>query len=198
MHRATARPGLVVVTSSLNLVASNEEAIQILTFPVLPGKVHRSDPQLKKKIRSFLGNGSGGNGSGGNSSGGNGSGENGSGFVHEFLSGKRSYLCRCFPVNTAVNHNGSSPTHVLVFERRTTNSIVMSEVYDRFGVTPREQQAIQLLLQGLTSKEIASHMNISPNTVKSFIRLVMVKLGVSTRSGIVGKVLGRVPSDLYA
>jgi DNA-binding CsgD family transcriptional regulator len=85
-----------------------------------------------------------------------------------------------------------------VFERRTTNSIVMSEVYDRFGVTPREQQAIQLLLQGLTSKEIASHMNISPNTVKSFIRLVMVKLGVSTRSGIVGKVLGRVPSDLYA
>ena len=193
MHRATARPGLVVVTASLNLVASNEEAIQILTFPVLPGKVHRSDPQLKKKIRSFLGNGSGGNGSGGN-----GSGENGSGFVHEFLSGKRSYLCRCFPVNTAVNHNGSSPTHVLVFERRTTNSIVMSEVYDRFGVTPREQQAIQLLLQGLTSKEIASHMNISPNTVKSFIRLVMVKLGVSTRSGIVGKVLGRVPSDLYA
>ena len=190
MHRATARPGLVVVTSSLNLVASNEEAIQILTFPVLPGKVHRSDPQVKKKIRSFLGNGSGEIG--------NGSGENGSGVVHEFLSGKRSYLCRCFPVNTVVNHNGSSPSHVLVFERRTTNSIVMSEVYDRFGVTPREQQAIQLLLQGLTSKEIASHMNISPNTVKSFIRLVMVKLGVSTRSGIVGKVLGRVPSDLYA
>ena len=183
MHKATARPGLVVVTASLNLVASNEEAIQILTFPVLPGKVHRSDPQLKKKIRPFLGDGSG---------------ANGSGFVHEFLSGKRSYLCRCFPVNTTVNQNGSSPSHVLVFERRTTNSIVMSEVYDRFGVTPREQQAIQLLLQGLTSKEIASHMNISPNTVKSFIRLVMVKLGVSTRSGIVGKVLGRVPSDLYA
>jgi DNA-binding CsgD family transcriptional regulator len=172
-----------VVTASLSLVASNEEAIQILTFPVLPGKVHRSDPQLKKKIRAFLGNGSGGNGSA---------------LVHEFVSGKRSYLCRCFPVNTIVNHNPSSPAHVLVFERRTNNSIVMSEVYDRFGVTPREQQAIQLLLQGLTSKEIASHMNISPNTVKSFIRLVMVKLGVSTRSGIVGKVLGRVPSDLYA
>jgi len=71
-------------------------------------------------------------------------------------------------------------------------------VYDRFGLTPREQEAIQFLLQGLTSKEIAGHMKISPNTVKSFLRLVMVKLGVSTRSGIVGKILGKTPTDLSA
>jgi DNA-binding CsgD family transcriptional regulator len=31
-------------------------------------------------------------------------------------------------------------------------------------------------------------MNISPNTVKAFFRLVMTKMSVSTRSGIVGKV----------
>jgi DNA-binding CsgD family transcriptional regulator len=30
-------------------------------------------------------------------------------------------------------------------------------------------------------------MGISPNTVKAFLRLVMVKMGVSTRSGIVGR-----------
>jgi len=30
-------------------------------------------------------------------------------------------------------------------------------------------------------------MNISANTVKAFIRLVMAKMDVSTRSGIVGK-----------
>jgi DNA-binding CsgD family transcriptional regulator len=46
------------------------------------------------------------------------------------------------------------------------------------------------LLQGLTSKEIAQRMGISPNTVKAFLRLVMVKMGVSTRSGIVGKIVG--------
>jgi DNA-binding CsgD family transcriptional regulator len=46
------------------------------------------------------------------------------------------------------------------------------------------------LLQGLTSKEIAARMSISPNTVKAFLRLVMVKMGVSTRSGIVGRVVG--------
>jgi DNA-binding CsgD family transcriptional regulator len=33
-------------------------------------------------------------------------------------------------------------------------------------------------------------MKISPNTVKAFLRIVMVKMGVSTRSGILGKVIG--------
>jgi hypothetical protein len=33
-------------------------------------------------------------------------------------------------------------------------------------------------------------MNISPNTVKAFVHLVMVKMGVSTRSGIIGKMVG--------
>jgi DNA-binding CsgD family transcriptional regulator len=40
---------------------------------------------------------------------------------------------------------------------------------------------------GLTSKEVATRMNISPNTVTAFLRLIMVKMGVTTRSGIVGK-----------
>jgi len=49
---------------------------------------------------------------------------------------------------------------------------------------------VEYLLQGLTSKEIAARMNISPNTVKAFLRLVMVKMKVSTRSGIAGKITG--------
>jgi DNA-binding CsgD family transcriptional regulator len=43
----------------------------------------------------------------------------------------------------------------------------------------------------LTSKEIATRLEISPNTVKAFVRLVMVKMGVTTRSGIVGKLLSQ-------
>jgi DNA-binding CsgD family transcriptional regulator len=61
---------------------------------------------------------------------------------------------------------------------------------EQFALTERERETVELLLQGLTSKEIAIRMNISPNTVKAFLRLVMVKMGVSTRSGIVGRVVG--------
>jgi DNA-binding CsgD family transcriptional regulator len=42
-------------------------------------------------------------------------------------------------------------------------------------------------MQGLTNKEIGQRMNISPNTVKAFLKLIMMKMGVSTRSGIIGK-----------
>jgi hypothetical protein len=42
---------------------------------------------------------------------------------------------------------------------------------------------------GLTTKEIAARIRISPNTVKSFLRSIMLKMGVTTRSGIVGKAI---------
>jgi hypothetical protein len=32
-------------------------------------------------------------------------------------------------------------------------------------------------------------MAISPNTVKAFLRLIMIKMGVPTRAGIVGRLL---------
>ena len=70
---------------------------------------------------------------------------------------------------------------------------MIAEVSERFGLTSREQETVQFLLEGLTSKEIAQRMKISPNTVKAFIRLVMVKMGVSTRSGIIGKIVGLRP-----
>jgi DNA-binding CsgD family transcriptional regulator len=59
-----------------------------------------------------------------------------------------------------------------------------------FDFTPREKETVELLMQGLTSKEIAERLKISPNTVKAFVRLVMVKMGVTTRSAVVGKLFG--------
>lgn len=170
----SSKPGLVVVDAALNLVASNTEAIQILTFPTRPDKIRQLDSVVTERIRTRLldkhaiGD---------------------SGFVREFRSGNRTYVCRSFPLTVNVK-SAAQPALVLVFERRPSSAIAMSEVSSQFGLTPREQETIQLLLQGLTSKEIAERMKISPNTVKAFLRLVMVKMGVSTRSGIIGKIVG--------
>jgi len=59
----------------------------------------------------------------------------------------------------------------------------------RFNLSPRECETVQHLTYGLTNKEIAQRMNISPNTVKQFLRLIMSKMSVTTRSGILGKLL---------
>ncbi|MGA8503651.1 MAG: helix-turn-helix transcriptional regulator [Candidatus Sulfotelmatobacter sp.] len=76
-----------------------------------------------------------------------------------------------------------------MIERKSHESTTIAEISERFGLTARERETVQFLREGFTSKEIAQRMNISPNTVKAFIRLVMVKMGASTRSGIVGMIV---------
>ncbi len=60
--------------------------------------------------------------------------------------------------------------------------ISVSPVSERFNLTPRERDALEYLLQGLSNKEIANRMNVSPNTVKAFLRLIMLKMEVSSRA----------------
>ena len=52
-----------------------------------------------------------------------------------------------------------------------------------------------LLAKGLLDKEIADQMSISPNTVKSFLKLVMAKVGASNRTGIIAQILEGTPSE---
>jgi DNA-binding CsgD family transcriptional regulator len=174
LHAQVTRPGLVVMDAALKLLATNPEAVQILTYPGRPEKIRHLSNLLNQKIKSeiidhrapeILG------------------------AAIEFRSGRRTYVCRSFSLNPERSAT-AVPSMLLVMERRPQGQIPMSEVFDRFGLTRREQETIKLLLQGLTSKEIATRMSISPNTVKAFLRLVMVKMGVSTRSGIIGKIVG--------
>ena len=66
----------------------------------------------------------------------------------------------------------------------------LRDLAERFQLTDREREAVEHLAEGLTSKEIALRMKVSPNTVKTFLHLVMIKMGVTTRSGVIGKMIG--------
>jgi DNA-binding CsgD family transcriptional regulator len=57
------------------------------------------------------------------------------------------------------------------------------------NLTPREEEVLTGISQGLTSKELATRLKISPNTVKAFLRSLMIKLNVTTRAGMVGRIL---------
>lgn len=105
-----------------------------------------------------------------------------------FRSGNRRYSCRAFRLDC--NDRGKSHFWIaLLLERFSSGTAAVTELSKQFDLTARERETVELLVQGLTSKEIATRMNISPNTVKAFLRLVMVKMDVSTRSGIVGRVV---------
>jgi DNA-binding CsgD family transcriptional regulator len=177
VHTAPTPPGLIVVDTSLGVVAYNGEALQILAFPEQPEKIRHLETWLTGKIRSELVGK-----------------QSPPKFVDGFRSSKRMYLCRSFSLDLkSRNGNGGGPSGgllVVMLERRSNDTAKITEISERFGLTAREQETVQYLLQGLTSKEIAQRMKISPNTVKAFLRLVMVKMDVSTRSGIIGRIVG--------
>jgi len=103
-------------------------------------------------------------------------------------SGRRQYGCNIF-VSDEFSPKSAIVSIVLV--RRSRRNEDLRRSCEQHRLTPRESEAVLLLTKGLTTKQIAQEMNISANTVKNFIHLIMVKLGVTTRSGIVGKISSR-------
>jgi DNA-binding CsgD family transcriptional regulator len=165
--------GFLLMDSSLNPISFNAEAIQILGYPDKMAKLRRTEVFLAEKIRSTLLSGR----PLGNVP-----------FVTEFRSGRRHYFCRAFLVDAHAN-DPCHPCIAVLLERGPSGLIPLSQVSQQFNLTQREGEALAYLLQGLSSKEIANRMNVSPNTVKAFLRLIMIKTGVSSRSAIVGKIM---------
>jgi DNA-binding CsgD family transcriptional regulator len=105
----------------------------------------------------------------------------------EFVSGSRRYIGHA---SLLYSHERAQPPVVAIeLERSTPDHQPSSEIFRHFHLSPRECETVGYISQGLTTKEVAELMHLSPNTVKQFIRLIMTKMGVTTRSGIVGKLL---------
>src|SRR5262245_25070959 len=177
LQRRTAVPALILLSSTFQPVCYNEEAIQVLTYPEDPKKINLLHKHLEKKVRSLV------------SSSRQTSRSTSVGTIYE--SGRRQYATRVFSLNGTLNGSSpdGSPALLLLLERREGKLVNLEKVAEQFRLTPRESETLRFLLEGMTSKEIAHRMNISPRTVKAFLRLVMSKMQVTTRSGIIGKIV---------
>ena len=54
------------------------------------------------------------------------------------------------------------------------------------GITEREREVLQLLAAGRSNKEIARHLGLSPNTVKTHVARLFGKLGAARRTEAIG------------
>jgi len=171
-----ALPGVLLLTSSLDTIAYSWEAVQILAFPNDPGRIKRLSAFLAGRIRSRLSTHPS---------------TEGLQFVREFKSGTRTYVCRA--VNLHAGEIGTpmgETTIALLLERQPSAALSLKRrIWEEFGLTQRERQTVELLLLGMTTKEIAQSMKVSPNTIKTYLRLIMTKMRVTTRAGIIGKIL---------
>lgn len=79
--------------------------------------------------------------------------------------------------------------HALLIGPPVEDSSFVTSFGQTFRLTPRETEALGLCLKGLGAKQIAQQMKISVSTAKSFLRLVSIKMGVTSRAEILSKVL---------
>lgn len=159
--------GLVLIDTSLNPVYVNSTARQVISYAV--GKDQLSQTDLWAAIRTKVV-------------------EIKEGQLHSLailISGRRKYACRALRLESGQSVREQA-RYALVLERISRRRESLRRMVEQYGLTPREREIALLLTEGLTSKEIAQRLNISPHTVKGYLNFLMRKVGVTTRSGIVG------------
>ena len=165
--------GLVLLDSALKPIAFDRGAAAILNHPLQPGvKLDGSCP-IPEEVLEVLCNRKP---------------TQLSSVKTIFRRGKSDYICRVYLVEP---HNGSLAQPIMALHLEKDGSITNSvhEVSAKYHLTGREQEALKGISLGLTNKDLAKRMSISPNTVRAFLRLIMIKMGVTTRSAIVAKIL---------
>jgi DNA-binding CsgD family transcriptional regulator len=167
---------MILLDSSMMPISWNSEALQVLTYPEKPASTKRAVNLVLGKLPERL----------------NLEPASSNRQTRGFLSGRRQYTCTLYSLD--MSGQGDSRTTAILLERVHSPEVMLYEVTTRFNLTMREREAVGYLLQGLTSKQVAQKMNISTNTVKAFLRLVMTKMAVSTRTGLIGRIAGLYPA----
>jgi len=81
-------------------------------------------------------------------------------------------------------------TVVAFTERLAATSFDSQALASRFGLTNREIQTVQLVTRGYSTRQIATAMGISFNTVRRHTEHVLLKLNVHSRSAIAARLTG--------
>lgn len=175
--RLQSRAGILLTDASFNPMWFNDEALRILSYPDKFVEIRRRREFLTRQIRFNLMTPQR---------------PRELPFVSEFLSGNRRYVCRTLSLDSH-SRGRSQPRLALLLERDPFGAIALAKASQRFQLTQREEEVLGCLLQGLSNKEIADRMNVSCNTIKTFLHLMMVKIGVASRTAIVGRITATRP-----
>jgi DNA-binding CsgD family transcriptional regulator len=83
------------------------------------------------------------------------------------------------PVGPGRASSGRPETARLIGQRLSVDGIASG--VERYGLSPRELEVLQVLIEGRTNREIAEQLFISDRTVGVHVRRILSKMGVSWR-----------------
>lgn len=84
---------------------------------------------------------------------------------------------------------GGSPIDEFIARRVLDTFARIAPPPTDYNLTSREVEILQLLVEGLTQREIAERLFVSSHTIDGHVRHIYAKLEVHTRSGAVAKAL---------
>lgn len=86
-------------------------------------------------------------------------------------------------------HKKEEIRYLFILERLNPKNLKISESLKKWNLNRREQEIVRLIINDFGNKEIANHLGITINTVKAYLKLLMRKLGVHTRAGLISTLL---------
>ena len=124
-------------------------------------------------------------------------------FIDIYQSMGRRYLIRGILLSDYKQEGNAQPRpqfqYLFLLERIVPDQINLTMIARRWRFTPRERSIAHLLILDQSNKEIAHSLKISINTLKGYLKLLMRKLRVNSRAGIVACVLtGAGPEETKA
>lgn len=108
--------------------------------------------------------------------------------VIPFRVGMAEYVCRAYLLEPR-GSGLSEPMVALHIQKSSAPGDAVNEVAAQYRLTIREQEVLRGISLGFGTKDLAHRLHISPSTVKAFIRLIMVKIGVNTRAELFALIL---------
>ena len=162
----TAERGLILLDRSLKIIASDSVANAILMEQnqpqALPKEILDSIRQCKPAALSSL---------------------------RVYLRiGMSEYMCRAYLLEW-FNWLASQPMIAVHLSKVSTSNDAVRDAGVKYDLTNREQEVLRGISLGLPRQTIADRMEISPNTVKVFLRQIMIKMGVRSCAGIAATML---------
>lgn len=87
--------------------------------------------------------------------------------------------------------SGKNVLRMIQIERCSgRNAASVNSLRQRFGLTEREAQVVREVLKGSSNQEVAHSLSITEHTVKDYLKKVMMKLKVNSRSMVISRVIG--------
>jgi DNA-binding CsgD family transcriptional regulator len=87
--------------------------------------------------------------------------------------------------------SGPDPGRVAIIPQGATPMSIAPLIAAAYGLTKRERELTELVLQGFATAEIAARLFISRHTVQEHLKSIFVKAGVRSRRDLVGQVFTR-------